>query len=169
VEQMCRAGVLEDVGVAKLRFNAGHLAVLLYQHVDHTALDPAAPVGREERPKPRPADLQPGVEDAALFAAQMVLTAVRSFQPVDEDALRPRVVVTELEESNLAGSQAGVVQQPEQRAIARGIDHAEEAVNLLGLQVARLLFEAALSLCLRGFKGAGGGGFVIHVRSRYWR
>ena len=53
-------------------------------------------------------------------------------------------------------AQAGVVHQPEQRAIARRLDHTEEALDFLGLQVARLLFAAALSLWLRGFKGAGG-------------
>jgi hypothetical protein len=72
--------VLKGVRVSELLGDAGHLAVLLYKHIDHASLDPGTPVGREERTKPRPADLQPGVQDAAFFAAEMMLSAVRSLQ-----------------------------------------------------------------------------------------
>src|ERR1039458_2001134 len=105
---MCRAAVLEDVRVAKLRFNAGHLAVLLYEHIDHAALDPGTPVGREERTKPRPANLQPDVDDALFLAAEMMLSAVRSLQTVNEDPFGARVVIAELQDAEFARAQAGV-------------------------------------------------------------
>src|ERR1039458_7756168 len=124
---MCRAGVLEDVGVAELLIDAGHLAVLLYQHVDHTALDPGAPVGREERPKPRTADLQPGVRPAPLLAPELMLSAIRAFQGVNKDPFGARVVIAELQDTEFGRAQAGMVHQAEERAITRRIDHTEES------------------------------------------
>src|ERR1019366_9905776 len=170
---MCRAAVLEDVREAKLRFNDGHLAVLLYQHVDHAALDPGTPVGREERTKPRPADLQPGVENARLFPAQMMLAAVRSLQTVNEDPFGPWVVITELQDAEFGRAQAGMIHQAEERAIPRVIDHAEEPLDLLGLEIEGLPLFAALALrsfVLRRRDGDGRNGFVDgHVGARYWR
>src|SRR5450631_382404 len=143
---MCRAAVLEDVRVAELLGDAGHLAVLLYEHIDHAALDPGTSVGREERTKPRPADLQPSVQNARLFPAQMMLAAVRSLQTVNEDAFGPRVVIAELQDAEFGGSQAGMIHHAEERAIPRVIDHAEEPLDLLGLEIDGLPLFAALSL-----------------------
>src|ERR1017187_2106135 len=170
---MCRAAVLEDVRVAKLRFNAGHLAVLLYEHVDHAALDPGTPVGREERTKPRPADLQPSVQNARLFPAQMMLARVRSFQPMDEYPLRALVVIAELQDAEFGRAQAGMIHQAEECAIPRVIDYAEEPLDLLGLEIDGLPLFAALALrsfVLRRRDGDGRNGFVDgHVGARYWR
>src|ERR1039457_4990995 len=122
---MCRTAVFEDVRVAKLRFNAGHRAVLLYEHVDHAALDPGTPVGREQRTEPRPPDFEPGVQDAGLFAAQMMLAAVRSLQTVNEDPFGALVVIAELQDAEFGGAQAGMIHQAEEPAI-RSEEHTSE-------------------------------------------
>ena len=108
------AGVLQNVEVAELRRNAGSRTVLFHEHVEHPALDRAAAVAQEDRPGHGAADFQPGAQGLTFLAHQMMLTRVRSLQPVDVDALGVRVVVAQLQPTDFGGPQSQKKRNPTQ-------------------------------------------------------
>lgn len=57
---------------------------------------------------------------------------------MDVDALCAGIVVAQLQSADLGGSQAGVIRQPEDGAIARRVDHPEQPVDLLEAEKRRL-------------------------------